>query len=80
MTWSWEEFWVWYSNTTKEIQEDILRQLNLKEFLESLTSKYRVEILEHAPASMRREFDMVSDFLVTDKMKQLLDRNGMVMK
>lgn len=88
----WSTLWSLYRNTTKETQEDILRQINLKEFLQSLAPKYQIEVMEHAPTEIIKEVTSVLSsytkkrmkietmFSMSEKMKQLLDRNGMVMK
>ena len=78
---SWEELWAWYENTTKEVQEDILRQINLKEFLRRLTPKYQKEVLEFAPQEVVQSVDIVSVKAAPSELtKQLLDRNGWLMK
>jgi hypothetical protein len=76
---SWEDLWAFYKAVTVEIQNDILKQLNLLEFVDRLSPKYQKEILQHAPESVR---NMIPNDIshIPNRISQLLDRNGMVMK
>ena len=67
----WSEFWIWYTNATKEAQEDVLRQINLKKFLQRLTPKYQLEVLEGAPKDVI--VDAMSAISVYTLMKLRMD-------
>lgn len=73
----WSTLWSWYKKTNRQAQEDILKQLNLKEFLQSLAPKYQWEIMENAPMEVIND---VLSVLSLPTMRKLLDKNGMVMK
>jgi len=75
--------WAYYKQAPPEIQKDILQQLNLPEFLKGLAPKYQKEVLASAPKEVVQNVSILLTnytYNTTDKLNQLLDRNGMVMK
>lgn len=45
----WELLWKYFELASNEIKVEIWKQLRLNEHLKSLTSKYQIEVLKHAP-------------------------------
>lgn len=66
---SWSDLWTFYRGCdSPEIRKQILKQINLKEFLPHQAYKIQYEILEHAPTDVVKGFES----LLTDKARKKL--------
>lgn len=47
----WATFWMWFkANPT--FQQETLRQIKINEFIESLSYRYQIEVLQNAPENV----------------------------
>ena len=54
---SWSDLWTFYRGCdSAEIRKQILKQINLKEFLPNQAHRVQFEILEHAPMDIVQGF------------------------
>lgn len=53
VTLSWEHLWLYHQRAEKEIQDDILRQLDLENFLPLIPVSARQEVLRCAPQELK---------------------------
>lgn len=49
---SWDGLWGFFAECSKDVQRQILEQLDLKTFIKNKAPKTQIEILQHAPGDI----------------------------
>jgi Mg/Co/Ni transporter MgtE len=53
---NWDDFWAWFNQATDEVKEYLLVQVDLQNLIPTLSSKWRIQVLESAPRQVTEQF------------------------
>lgn len=53
----WSELWAYYNRVGEAIKQEILRQLDLRNWLPNVSAKVRIEVLKFAPVEIQRMYN-----------------------
>ena len=65
---TWADLWAFYKVQPSTIQYDIEKQINIRDFVSSLSEKHQIEVLGEAPLEIIRQ---VVDLLPSNLLKKL---------
>lgn len=76
---SWEKLWLYYNQADREIQADILKQIDLENFLPMVPVVVRREVMKMAPIDIRSRVEAVipltqADEVYRSELKRLFSR------
>lgn len=67
VTISWERLWLYHAQASQDIQDDIVKQLDLDDFLPRIPVNVRKEVMRHAPAELKRRIESVIPLTQADE-------------
>lgn len=73
-TLTYDDLWAYYKQAQEDVQEDILKQLDLKTFLPRVSVQVRYEILRTAPPEIKASIQEITrpNLAVSDYKKQII--------